>query len=402
MSGGVIKKTASANAVKNVAPGKILKLGDISAHLEDYVAPTTHNNTIEVTVATAIDLSASETANCYMLPADVPAYAGASFKFKAAQGKGGDVLTTIGGDEDKDVVVLWETQNDATAPDKNSIITAVDYDLQSGEDAYIVFKMPNPLKPGNAVIAAKNAGGDILWSWHIWVPSSSVADVDGSELCGETLMDRNLGALEVVSTAAGANVYSLGMFYQWGRKDPFLSPSAMNKDAGKAAVTGTAPSVKSTAMTISESVSNPTQYAAAGISDMNLTKWSSSKTQYDPCPPGYKLPYMTRGDKPLSSTSSITSALEAEGLDWEASTTGFWFKAADGANELVFPLAGYVEEGISSYYSYKNTLRGAIWYLCDSGSSPYRLNIRPAESTPSYVFGSTNLSRGCNVRCCVE
>lgn len=326
LSGGVIKKTASANAVKNVAPGKILKLGDISSHLEDYVAPSTHDNTISVTLASAIDLGASATANCYMLDVNNPSHAGASFKFKAAMGKGGDVLTTIAS-----AAVLWETQNSSTAPDEGTIITAVDYDYQGGEDSYIVFKTPSPLKAGNALIAAKNAGGTVLWSWHIWIPATEVEDIDsGFAVSSKKIMDRNLGALNIATDSSTPGLDTYGLYYQWGRKDPFLS-SGM-KNAGSSLSVSTA-----SAVSLATAKANPTVfYHTTGISDDwatdgSSTLWDNSgKTVNDPCPPGYRIPVR----------SSSYKLWEKTDTDWTFDTTTKYFKQNNF--DSVFPLCGYL------------------------------------------------------------
>lgn len=396
-SNGDEVKRVSTSTAKNIHAGEILNLGDITSHLYTYVPPATHDAT-NPAIAGAYDLGATNgTANCYLLDSNVGLEANKVYKFKAYQGNGTSNVGKI-----SSVGVLWETYNDSNAPTANSIIAAVDYDKQSENEYYeITFKMPATIHAGNAVIVAKDNSDKILWSWHIWVPSSDVSSVDVSKICGSKLMDRNLGALEPVSTAAGTSVYSLGMFYEWGRKDPFLGPKRVQNDAGYALVAGTAPTVLSgSTMTIAETIKNPTQYASDGISDMDFTKWAKTKTIYDPCPPGYKLPYVDRSSSNPFTNSDLSTSLPAKGYGWESSTTGYWFKFSDGDNAVVFPLAGYVEEGLTeSYYSYKNTIRAAVWYLCDSSSSPYHLNIRPSESTNA--FGSTNLRRGCNVRCCV-
>ena len=390
---GNIVKTASVKNNFSLAVGDYLPLGNITSHLKDYVAPTEHDSAIDLTNAT--DLSASASANCYIVNANDSANQDKVFKFKAVKGNGNVSVGSV-----ESVTILWETYNNAESVTAKSVISQVDYDLHDDE-CYIVFKMPSTLHAGNAVIAAKNGADEILWSWHIWVPNSAVATVDASNICGATLMDRNLGALEPVSTASGASTYSLGMVYQWGRKDPFPGPKRVEKDAGHATVAGTAPTMSTSSMTTDELIQHPTVYAAAN-SSASLTLWGRTKTINDPCPPGYKMPYGSRGSKPMWNTSNIVTALTDAGLGWEVNTSGYWFKMSDGDNELVFPIAGYVEEGGSTYYSYKNTLRAAIWFLCDSSSSSYHLNIRPNESTPVYQFGSTSTARGCNVRCCVE
>ena len=290
--GGNLKKYITSTAPLVITPGHMINLGELpAAALHDYVAPTVHDNTIEVDVNAAYDLSASATANCYLLDSSTEVAANKAYKFKAAKGKGGDVLTNIGGDEDKDVVVLWETVNTDTAPGVGSIISAVDYDQQDGKDAYIVFKMPSTITPGNAVIAAKNAAGDILWSWHIWVPSTSVGTATYDS---DKFMDRNLGALKVAGTG---DVTSIGLMYQWGRKDPFVSRGVMGSSS-RAAVAGTSQSVSSTEMTYDEAVANPTKFSVAAngskyhwIDTYDYSLWGATKTVNDPCPPGWRVPH---------------------------------------------------------------------------------------------------------------
>lgn len=380
LKSGVIQKTLSTSTGKNIAVGKYLNLGDVTTHLKTYVAPTTHDNTIGVDVSTATDLSASETANCYIVDGSVAANAGASFKFKAAKGKGGAVLTTIGGDEDKDVVVLWETKNTSTAPAKGDIIAAVDYDVQSGEDAYIVFKMPATITPGNALIAAKDAGGNILWSWHIWVPETAITDQDGTSFCGGDIMDRNLGALNV-APASSPTIDTYGLYYQWGRKDPFAAGMGVYPSVFEStnAVTG---------IDVDYTIANPTT-RIKGSENTGLGNWNDSdiatlwqnegKTIYDPCPPGYRVP-IRNSSLPMWKTDT----------KW---TTGTNTVIYDGT--FVFPLCGYQESSLSVYKLNERTI---VWAAnensADKGYATYLRTGFYASSYYKYIGGS--------VRCVAE
>ncbi|GEJ46543.1 T9SS type A sorting domain-containing protein [Chryseobacterium sp. ON_d1] len=126
--------------------------------------------------------------------------------------------------------VLWE--------DVHGLIkSGVNYALEitgTGQDAKI--KIPvNKTKKGNAVIAFK-VNGEIYWSWHIWVTDDptngaayrSFSNVKRMKSDGSTevipdsdwkWMDRNLGAITSSITASDWN-RSIGLLYQWGRKDP--------------------------------------------------------------------------------------------------------------------------------------------------------------------------------------
>lgn len=402
LKGGSIVKTLSTTSSVSVTRNSYRPMGDVTAYLKDYVAPVppaTHDSSIDMAGATALDGSGN--ANCYVVDGSVAANAEKVFTFKAYKGNSAVGVGTIAS-----TAILWETWNNAETVTANSVIAAVDFDKQEANDYYtMVFKMPATLHAGNAVLAAKDAGGNILWSWHIWVPSTSIANVNASNICGATMMDRNLGALEKVSTADGASVYTLGMLYQWGRKDPFPGGKRITDTwPNPATVSGTAPSVHSGTITMDYAIAHPTEFASNSGGDWqatsDMTRWNKdAKTVNDPCPPGYKIPYGERGSKPLWNTSNIETAVTGAGMTWELSSTGYWFRIADGGNELVFPLAGYVEDGASSYGIGNTQTRAAIWCLSDSGSSKYHLNIR---SGSTMAFGSTSAARGCSVRCVAE
>lgn len=399
MKGGAIVKTLSTTSNVALTHGQYRPMGDVTAYLKDYVAPSTHDSSIPVAGATALDGSGN--ANCYIVDGSVAANANKVFTFKAYKGNSTAGVGTV-----DSAVILWETYNNAETVTAKSVIAAVDFEKKSENDFYtMVFKMPATLHAGNAVLAAKDAGGNILWSWHIWVPSTSIANVNASNICGATMMDRNLGALEKVSTADGASVYTLGMLYQWGRKDPFPGGKRITDTwPNPATVSGTAPSVHAGTITMDYAIAHPTEFASNNGGDWqsttDMTRWNKdTKTVNDPCPPGYKIPYGLRGSKPLWNTSNIETAVTGAGMTWELSSTGYWFRIADGDNELVFPLAGYVEDGASSYGIGNTQTRAAIWCLSDSGSSKYHLNIR---SGSTMAFGSTSAARGCSVRCVAE
>jgi len=96
---------------------------------------------------------------------------------------------------------------------------------------------------GNAVVAAFDASNKILWSWHLWLTESpSIVDLGPNYSSKDeytyeySVMDRNLGATyhptaeEFSNQALGSDadtkaLASIGLYYQWGRKDPIQGPS---------------------------------------------------------------------------------------------------------------------------------------------------------------------------------
>lgn len=385
LESGVIKKVISTNTPLTLTHGHAVNLGTLpAAALKDYVAPTTHDNEIGVTVASATDLSASASANSYIVSA------AGDYKFKAVKGNGSTALSGI----DK-VDILWETVNTTTAPEVNSVIAAADYDLQDGEDAVIVFKTPATLKPGNALIAAKDASGKILWSWHIWIPETVISTNTYGDIMGAVAMDRNLGAL--VAATAGTSpvdVTSFGLLYQWGRKDPFPGAASLASSPSSAALAGGSITKATGVITLEESIANPTLmgYTANGdwidVSDDNLWK-NAEKTIYDPCPAGYRVPARDTSKDFWSSDLSAKTG-------WAEDGTNGWFTL--GNPVAVFPFAGYIDDdGLS--YKYAGS-RAMYWTSHRSGSvTSYGADIRAGSR---HQLSSPARSRAGSVRCVAE
>jgi hypothetical protein len=83
---------------------------------------------------------------------------------------------------------------------------------------------------GNAVIAIKNTSDQILWSWHAWVCSDKPV-VSGTK----GFMDRNLGA----TTKTPGLPSTLGLHYEWGRKDPFPGSASITSSVERTLYTET-------------------------------------------------------------------------------------------------------------------------------------------------------------------
>lgn len=129
--------------------------------------------------------------------------------------------------------ILWQ--------DTPSLINS--FELIGGDKGHMsTFKVKaNSGKTGNALVALHvgpngNDSDPIAWSWHIWVtdydPNSIVPNDYGPNTTGTgavykykngdkdyIFMDRNLGA----TNTSSSDINSMGMTYQWGRKDPFTA-----------------------------------------------------------------------------------------------------------------------------------------------------------------------------------
>lgn len=388
---GVEQKRVNTNTAKNVAYGKYLNLGNITDYLHTYNPPATHDSSIDLTGAT--DLSASASANCYIVDGSVSANAGKVFTFKAYKGNSTIDVGTITSAE-----VLWETYNNSDAVTAGSVIAGVDYDKQAENDYFtMVFQMPSTLRAGNAVIAAKDKSDNILWSWHIWIPATAFT-TDYFGVSSVKIMSRNLGAL-VDSETPNADIRSFGLYYQWGRKDPFVGykwgPSGSETDVAVSGAAARNMSKSSTQMTIAQSVAAPTTivaYKGDWLSAHDNTLWGNgaAKTIYDPCPAGYRVPAYISGDPMWKKVNTI------EGFD--ASKTGYWWKLGT----TVFPLAGCYDYdgGITHAYD-----RSWIWNSKvndneDYGEAQYIYdNSGSWASEPGW---GKRKACAANVRCCVE
>lgn len=393
LKGGVEQKRVATNTAKNIARGKYLKLGDITSHLYTYVPPATHDAT-HPAIAGAEDLGATATANCYIVDGSVAANKEKVFKFKAVKGNSSVGVGTIGS-----VSILWETYNNATDVTANSVIADVDFDKQAGDDYWITFQMPETLHAGNAVIAAKDDSDNILWSWHIWVPSTTITS-NTYGIYSSALMDRNLGAL-VAATTSSVPVESFGLQYEWGRKDPFLGSRAITgSDFAKRS--GTPLSV-GYEMTVAQTIANPATYAVYKSSDSwgnwlspanDADLWKDAeKTIYDPCPAGYRVPKRDSG-QPMH--KSDLSTVEGWSDNAAAGDNAAYFTL--GNPVTVFPYGGLLCEN-GEYMDY-NGGRSFIWTSSVNGDvNPRIMDVR-LNST--HTVTTTKSARGCSVRCVAE
>lgn len=229
------------------------------------------------------NLSIDGTANCYIAPMN------GKYMFLATVKGNNSQLSLI---NPYKAVFLWETRNSTENLLTNSIVKNIKYDSSTGYISFETFDYS-----GNAVIAIQNSSNEILWSWHIWV--TNYDPENGNNLyvkSNKVLMDRNLGALS--STGIGA----WGLLYQWGRKDPF-SGGAQRSWWGKNATTFPQNAINAVIIsdktgTVEYSIKNPSSflkmegnYVGDWIFNGSMnTLWNKSKTIYDPCPRGWRVP----------------------------------------------------------------------------------------------------------------
>ena len=353
-----------------VSHGSVLDLGTITSVIEDYTDPFS---------ADVKDLDTGGNANCYVITAP------GSYKFKAVYGNQPNNYLM---DAD-DAKVLWETWNDDAEVVAGSVIADAAY----AED-YIIIETPATLRPGNAVVAALDGEGNILWSWHLWVPATAIQTAEYGGIMGAALMDRNLGAL--VAAEAGSepvDPLSYGMVYQWGRKDPFTAAGTFN--GSKASWAGEDEEVAAGQISLADAVAHPRLLGHTNdgnwMDEVDETLWSDdAKTLYDPCPAGYRVP-------PRNTSAPFWSGDLTTQTGWAVDGTNGWITIGDPV--AVFPIAGYRDD-----YDVKNMAkvgaRTLYWTGHGADSKANGADLRFDKGT--FKFGSAPKARLGSVRCVAE
>ena len=333
------------------------------------VPPTSYTN-----------LSSAGTANCYIISQS-----------------GSYCLIVVKGNQSSDLLyltrsasVLWESFGTSITPSVGALIKSVSY-----KDGYIAFQTADTFKEGNAVIAAKDASGNILWSWHIWLTDQPQEHVYKND--AGTMMDRNLGA----TSATKGDVGALGLLYQWGRKDPFLGSSSIssNTTAKSTIAWPSAVASSSATGTVDYVISNPTTFVTSSLSDYDWhyascdnTLWTTSdktKSIYDPCPSGWRVP--DGGDNGIWSKAGFADTeydSTNEGMSFSISSTSTTWYPASGSRY-------YGDGGLCGVGNF-----GRYWSASPRSNYAYFLGVSFEGSVrPS---GSNFRAYGCSVRCFQE
>jgi len=367
------------------------------------------NYTIKVNIG-------NETANCYIVSSGSSKVisVGVMGNGNANAVAGTELITSI---SPASVGIVWETSSGlVTLSDFNSSSKTVKV-TSSGS--------------GNAVIAAYSGAGQtgtILWSWHIWAtdydpdtPSNGTTYTitnTASTPVSYTFMDRNLGATSITAGDVG----TIGLHYQWGRKDPFTASSSFSSQTETSVYDGSGSSFTflskvqtvSTDNNLNNSIINPTVYykgldnpntgydwytSTNSTSSQNGALWggantasSSDKTIFDPCPAGWRVPAWEGGYSPWSALGANGTATSSVGIFanygvmWTAITAGFW------------PAAG-CRHGTAGSLSSAGSVGGTWSASPDSGCCGYALGFASSVLYPSFDGDRAN---SISVRCVKE
>lgn len=341
--------------------------------------------------SSAKDLSAVEPANSYIITEP------GVYKFKAVKGNSSEPVGNV-----VMVNVLWETFGSLVSPAACQLIDATSY-----KDGYAAVKVPSDFVEGNAVVVAKDEGGEILWSWHFWLTSEYPKEHAYANGAG-IMMDRNLGALSMEK----GNPKGFGLLYQWGRKDPFpgsatLNGSAMAKTTAKVYATISSASEG----TIEYSVKNPSTmiFTEGGRSTDWLyypepsrydnTRWQSTKTMYDPCPPGWRVP--DGGTDGVWCKAGIPTGGGFPYPEEDYARAGINIPAQYCGEDAWYPAAGSISAVDGAFVEVGRD--GMYWSVTPCGRTDvYGFNFYYYMKNTGYVYHSPMFTRAtaASVRCC--
>ena len=330
----------------------------------------------------ARSLSDAGTANSYIVSSS------GTYSIPAVKGNSSESVGSVAFAE-----VLWESFGTDERVFKGSLVSGTKY-----ENGKVYFKTADSYREGNAVIAAKDASGTILWSWHIWLTDHPEEHIYNNN--AGTMMDRNLGA----TSATPGDVGALGLLYQWGRKDPFLGSSSISYiDEAKSTINW--PSVVASnpsTGTIDYALQYPTTFITfngnnddwhyTGSSSIDDTRWQSEKTIYDPCPTGWRVP--DGGDDgvwPIAKGSSLTYNRSYDGAN-----KGMNFSGDFGSSSIIWYPASGVHYGDRSeltdvgYYGY-------YWSVTPYGNNAFYLRFE--DNGYVYLIYSDSRAGGRSIRC---
>ena len=330
----------------------------------------------------ATNLSAAGTVNSYIAAAH-----NAGYRFNSrVQGNGrattGLTPATLSGTTAR---VLWESGGT-----RGGVVAEVEH-----TGSTICFRTgPNY---GNALIGLFDAAGRCIWSWHIWHTNYDPWATAQTCASGYTFMDRNLGAL----TTSVSDPSLRGLYYQWGRPAPFLHPSSVTSTVPAAFISAAGyeyyvhdPLLDggSVSMTPARALAEPWAYWSglyAGdsndiddwVTPQNLNLWgnasrsgsystSSSKSIYDPCPPGWRVP----APAAFEQASFSRTGTSRNNVYYLRSRTG---------TSVTYPMGGY----FTGHAFRDNGTRVDVWT-----NAPAQLNGRCLSTSTAFTVSASTIN----------
>ena len=326
--------------------------------------------------------------------------------------------------------------------DAPNLVTDIKYNnTGNGNISFTVDK--NTIRQGNAIIAIKDAGDNVLWSWHIWVTDEDINNaIEITNFQGKKykLMSVNLGWCDGSTTnyaersckvkfTAGGESQTITVkqasnsittdgnhpYYQWGRKDPFLPSDGLSntnktwydKDGNAHTKSPKTENFSTGATCIMNYILKPDVMQNQSVGDNTYANlWSADnnvytandenviKTIYDPSPVGFKLPASNAFTVFTTTGTSSGNGYKVNGT-WDSSLKGWNFYTDSSKNKTIFfPASGcrLYSDGGMLYVGGAGYCRSAVPYSQNYGLTLY---FNSSSVIPLHKFAR---ACGCGVR----
>lgn len=321
-------------------------------------------------------------ANCYFINSSVSGIENKIYKFMATY-KGNSTVENISGGAR--AAVIWETAN--TTMSDAAISAGIIIPKAWFANGNIYFTV-TPNCTGNAVIALYDNSDNILWSWHIWVPGVADETITPITVDGKvSLMQNNLGA---VPSASDFRVKA-GLYYQWGRKDPFAQRALALGDNRMATVPADVFSVSSSYPS-NHGEDHPTVFYSSIYGwryPSSSDEWSDAeKTIYDPCPYGWR----------VMRKSSIATAIPGGSM-----IQYYTSEEAEKGWAFVLGISNLGGQNVNGYNFSQLTDYSSFWTACAEPSSdpnkPLPWSLNNNSSRFAWLYQVIGPAIGAFVRC---
>ncbi|MCD8031535.1 MAG: hypothetical protein LUF85_12130, partial [Bacteroides sp.] len=357
-------------------------------------------------------VAATPDPNCYLVPGGQTVHIPLRKLFWVWE-KEGERATPLSptGNLNPEAVIAWQTSTDLIAQ------TTFTHNTGDYRDATLAVRTGN-VPYGNALIAIRS-GGETLWSFHIWVTdynpnSGPVFTYPG----GATFMDRNIGSnghydIDNITPEC------VGMYYQWGRKDPFAGPKDLIWDhemhvdstlqyplynAGGSRVSTTYQDIASgTVKNLGNSINHPNYFYTCRYAGTIMDDWytaqtemkyqndylwndrQSRKTVFDPCPAGWRVPHYEPMMQLYNEFTVASYRFVNESYPTFTLPTG---------ESIVFPNGGHINDGKLWQAGKWEDAYASLWNNTATGLQAYSQGFGK-----EILSGTGPRKQGYNVRC---
>lgn len=323
--------------------------------------------------------------------------------------------TSLPTDATLTVKVLWTSicGNKAPASDTD-IIKSVTIPSGAAATYNKSIRVTAGATKGNGTVGLY-VNGTLRWSWHIWVTDyNPLYDTVKFDMSSHfRWMNRNLGAMTNDPTDAEYGVIgTYGLYYQWGRKDPFIGPKAQDSWERSLYLPGSLTITDDGSVTADKATKllNPaTYYRNIVLSSDDWGGVTHKKSPYDPCPEGWRIPSNTASGvspwddllgTPYQTTFEWNYSVPGSGKTYTNGCTlyGIW---TDNSVRVCnfFPAAGYYDASWGEFY-----YAGSVGKYCIGTADDKLFGVKfftLSQDNPKSINNSDPPS-AYSVRCCRE